>query len=130
MMMKKKRLLSAFIVFIMLTNSLVGLLANPVSAAEIIPDGKTATNLETNNNIIDITTGTIEGVNAFNSFEIFNVGQADVVNLHLPDATTNLINLVHNQRSEINGILNSIKDQKIGGNVFFLNPHGTLVGET
>jgi filamentous hemagglutinin family protein len=101
-----------------------------VYAADIVTDGKTATTVNTSGNKTTITTGTIDGDNAFNSFEKFNVAEGDELDLYLPDGTINLINLVHKERSEINGILNSINDGKIGGNVFFLNPHGILVGKS
>ncbi len=102
--------------------------ANFVWAAEIIIDGKTATSLSVNSNITDVTTATIHGNTGFNSFSTFNVGHGDVVNLHLPGATSNLMNLVHSERTTINGILNSIKAGHIGGNVFFANPHGIIIG--
>src|SRR5690606_581429 len=39
-------------------------------------------------------------------------------------------NLVRDARSDIHGVLNAIRDGKIGGNVWFANPHGFLVGQT
>lgn len=125
-----RRVRSLIAIFLVISFFLSDLAVGLVYAADIVIDGKTETQVIVSNNITDITTNTISGVNAINSFKIFNVAQSNVVNLYIPDTATNLINLVHNERSEIYGMLNSIKDGQIGGNVYFLNPHGILVGES
>ena len=102
--------------------------ANFAWSAQIVIDGKTQTSLSSHNNITDVSTSTVRGNTGFNSFSTFNVDLNDVVNLHLPGVTTNLMNLVHSERTTINGILNSIKNGQIGGNVYFANPHGIIVG--
>ncbi len=99
-------------------------------AQEITPDGNTITNLNVNGNITDITTGTINQNTGFNSFNKFNIDSGNIVNLHLPGGTENLINTVNGGTSYLNGILNSVMDGDIGGNVYFLNPHGMMVGTT
>lgn len=101
---------------------------NVAFAGQIVIDGKTQTQLHTSGNVTDVTTATVNGVNGFNSFTKFDVYNGNVVNLHLPNGTANLINLVHGQQSHIDGILNSIKNGQIGGNVFFANPYGLVVG--
>ncbi|KPK01382.1 MAG: hypothetical protein AMK71_05800, partial [Nitrospira bacterium SG8_35_4] len=101
---------------------------NILFAQQIVIDGNTRTNLNIHNNITDVTTLTVRGHNAFNSFSKFDVYSGNVVNLHLPGSTSNLLNLVHDQRSNIDGILNSLRNGQIGGNVFFANPHGIVVG--
>ena len=73
---------------------------------------------------VTINTGTVKGVNAFNSFSQFNVNGGQTVNLNLPTGTANLLNLVRDGVSNIGGIVNAYKDGRIGGNVFFFNPHG------
>ncbi len=100
------------------------------SAQGIVIDGRTQTAVTTNGAVTSVTTSTIRGANAFNSFKIFNVGQGETANLHLPNGTANLINLVRDERTTISGILNSIKDGKIGGNVYFANPHGYLISSS
>ena len=125
-----RRVRSLIAIFLVISFFLSDLAVGLVYAADIVIDGKTETQVIVSNNITDITTNTISGVNAINSFKIFNVAQSNVVNLYIPDTATNLINLVHNERSEIYGMLNSIKDGQIGGNVYFLIPHGILVGES
>lgn len=96
-------------------------------AQSIIPDGRTATTVGTIGNVTDIHTTTRRGANAFNSFHTFNVDAGHVANLHLPDNAANLINLVRDERTTIDGMLNAIRDGSIGGNVYFANPHGFIV---
>ena len=102
--------------------------SNTAAAASIVIDGRTNTQISIHKTVTDITTQTVQGVNGFNSFQKFNIGSGKTVNLHLPNGTANLLNLVHAQRSELNGVLNAFKGGAIGGNVFFLNPHGIVVG--
>ncbi|MDP2102146.1 MAG: leukotoxin LktA family filamentous adhesin [Methylotenera sp.] len=97
-------------------------------ADNITPDGRTQTQLTVSGNVTDITTKTVQGVNAINSFHRFNIGNGQTVNLYLPAGTANLLNLVHDERSYFDGVLNAYKDGRIGGNVYFLNPHGMVVG--
>lgn len=94
----------------------------------IIPDGRTQTTVVTAGAVSNVSTATILGANAFNSFQVFNVGAGSIANLHFPGSATNLINLVSGQQTSIHGILNAIKDGRIGGNVYFANPHGFVVG--
>ncbi len=110
-------------------STLIFLTSEPVFAGDmIVPDGNTSTRLDINGDVTDIHTDTVKNQNAFNSFSVFDVYEGKTVNLFLPDETQNLINMVHEGRTDINGILNSYKDGAIGGNVFFLNPHGLAIG--
>ncbi|MCW5623517.1 MAG: leukotoxin LktA family filamentous adhesin, partial [Burkholderiales bacterium] len=102
--------------------------AGSVVAQQIIVDGHTNTVLTIDGRVTDVTTGTIHGPNAFNTFQRFNVDGGNVVNLHVPTAASNLINLIHGEQTRIDGILNTVQGGNIGGNVFFLNPHGIVVG--
>ncbi len=88
----------------------------------------TATSLDIRGNITDIRTGTVRGNTGFNSFARFEVAAGKTVNLHVPDVASNLVNLVHDARAEINGTLNGLKDGRIGGNIIFADPHGLVVG--
>ena len=97
-------------------------------ADPIVPDGRTQTQLNIQGNVTDITTSTIRGRNAYNSFNKFNVNAGNVANLHVPGSAANLLNLVHGHASNINGVLNAYKNGSIGGNIFFANPHGIVVG--
>ena len=99
-----------------------------MNAPPIVADGRTNTHVATSGNVTDVRTDSVNGVNAYNSFSRFNVPGGTTTNLHVPDSAKNLVNLVHNERSDINGVLNSYKNGQIGGNVYFLNPHGVVIG--
>jgi len=94
----------------------------------ILPDGNTATQVHAAGNVANVNTATVRGTNAFNSFSRFNVGSGDTVNLHLPNGTQNLLNLVHDERTTSDGVLNSIRNGQVGGTLYFANPHGIVVG--
>lgn len=96
----------------------------------IVTDGRTNTSVVTNGSVTDVRTETIHGKNAYNSFERFNVPGGNTTNLHVPDSANNLINMVNAERSHIDGVLNAYKNGSIGGNVYFLNPHGMVIGST
>jgi filamentous hemagglutinin family protein len=106
-----------------------GLAGGAAMAQGITPDGRTQTQLSVNGAVTDITTQTVRGANAYNSFTTFNLNASSTVNLHLPGQTTNLLNLVHGERSYINGLLNAYQNGQLGGNVFFFNPYGVVVGQ-
>ena len=103
-------------------------LAGVAQAADIATDGRTQTQLNVHGAVTDITTQTVRGTSGFNSFHRFNIGNGQTVNLYLPTGTANLLNLVRDERSQFDGVLNAYKNGSIGGNVYFLNPHGIVVG--
>ena len=105
-------------------------LALASSGAQIVTDGRTATTLDVNGSTTDIRTTTINGNAGFNSFSRFHVFEGNTVNLHLPQDTSALVNMVHDEASTIDGVLNAYESGRIGGDVYFLNPHGIMVGET
>ncbi|WBY02171.1 leukotoxin LktA family filamentous adhesin [Ramlibacter tataouinensis] len=105
------------------------LVSAPLAQAQAIrPDGRTATTVTVNGSITDVHTGTLQAGNAFNSFHTFSVPAATATNLHVPTGAAHLVNIVRDHRTEIDGILNAVKDGRIGGNVWFANPHGFVVG--
>src|SRR4051794_6696201 len=95
---------------------------------QIITDGRTQTTLQSSGNVTNVTTSTISGPNAFNSFSQFGVARGNTVNLQLPSGTQNLINVVRDAPAYVNGTLNSYSNGRIGGNVYFADPHGFVVG--
>ena len=97
-------------------------------AQSIQTNGRTQTTLTTQGPVTDITTTTVRNANAFNSFSTFNVAQGNTVNMFLPTGTQNLVNIVTGQQVNVYGILNSIKNGQIGGNVYFADPFGFVVG--
>lgn len=100
------------------------------TANVITPDGRTGTSLQTSGNITNVTTSTVSGNNAFNSFSQFSVGQGNTVNLQLPTGTQNLVNIVRDAPVYVNGTLNSYMNGAIGGNVYFADPKGFVVGRS
>ena len=88
----------------------------------------TSTSMVTNGTVTDITTSTVRGNTGLNSFGHLNVNAGNTVNLHVPAGKANLVNLVHDSRTVINGTLNGLKDGSIGGNIIFADPHGLVVG--
>src|SRR4051794_9269037 len=102
----------------------------PSGVTQIIPDGRTATTVTTNGSVSGITTATTAGPNAFNSFSQFKVGNGNTANLYVPGGSQNLINVVRDGAVVVNGILNSYKNGQIGGNVYFADPHGFVVGRS
>ncbi len=105
----------------------------PVRAQQanvIITDGRTQTQVQAQGNVTNITTSTVSGANGFNSFSQFGVGRGNTVNLQLPNGTQNLINIVRDAPAYVNGTLNSYKNGQIGGNVYFADPYGFVVGRS
>lgn len=112
--------------------AVLGLLAaSPMLHGQgIVTDGRTDTTLLHSGNTTNIHTQTIQNGNGINSFSRFNVHAGDIANLHVPASANALVNIVRDQATTIDGILNSYKNGQIGGNVFFANPHGFIVGAT
>ena len=110
--------------------TVVTTLASATHADMITPDGRTATQVIQSGNVYDVYTNTVRGNTGFNSFSTFDVYAETTANLHLADGTGKLINVVRDSASHIDGVLNSYKDGRIGGDVYFLNPNGIIVGKT
>lgn len=96
----------------------------------IVTDGRTQTTITVNGNQTGITTSTISNSAGYNSFSNFEQAVGNTVNLYLPTATDNLVNIVRDGPVVIDGILNSYKNGDIGGNVYFSDSHGFIVGQT
>lgn len=76
----------------------------------------------------DIYNQQVNKGSALNKFTDFGIGQKDVANLQLGSSVDRQINLVQN-RIDIDGVVNAIKDNKIGGDVYFFSNAGIAVGE-
>lgn len=74
----------------------------------------------------DITNQQVKGGNALNKFNDFGIKQHDVANLHMGEAN-HQINVVKN-KIDIDGVVNAIKDNQIGGDVYFFSNAGIAVG--
>lgn len=77
----------------------------------------------------EISTSHINGSVAANKFTKFQVGEKHLVDMHLPENTNHLVNFVDNKIS-VNGTVNTLKDKKVGGNLYFVSPQGMIVGKT
>lgn len=77
----------------------------------------------------DITNQQVNKGSALNKFKDFDIGQKDVANLQLGSSVDRQINLVQ-KRINIEGVVNAIKDNKIGGDVYFFSDAGIAVGAT
>ena len=110
--------------------TVVTTLASSTYADMITPDGRTATQVIQSGNVYDVYTNTVRGNTGFNSFSTFDVYAETTANLHLADGTGRLINVVRDSASHIDGVLNSYRDGRIGGDVYFLNPNGIIVGKS
>ncbi|WP_018410451.1 leukotoxin LktA family filamentous adhesin [Methyloversatilis thermotolerans] len=109
-------------------STLPALLSPSAWAQAIQTDGNTLTTVTTAGAVTDVRTATVRGDAGFNSFRHFSVNTGHTANLHLPDGTVNLINIVRDSRVDIQGTLNALRDGRIGGNVFFASSHGFVVG--
>lgn len=76
----------------------------------ITPDGRTATTVTQQGNVYNVYTNTVRGQTGFNSFSSFDVYADTTANLHLAHGTANLVNVVRDKCSYIDGVLNSYKD--------------------
>ena len=74
----------------------------------------------------DIKNQQVKDGNALNKFEDFGIKQHDVANLHMEKAN-HQINVVKN-KIDIDGVVNAIKNNQIGGDVYFFSNAGIVVG--
>ena len=70
----------------------------------------------------------------FNRFQTFNVAAGETANLYFQkEAGGTILNSLVNSvesRISISGTVNAIRNNKIGGNLFFVSPNGMVVGST
>jgi hypothetical protein len=101
----------------------------PAFAQNVItPDGRTQTNVAVSGATTTITTQTVSGGAGYNSFSRFEQSAGTTVNMHLPQNTGALVNIVRNGPVVVNGILNSYKNGNIGGHIYFSDSAGFTVG--
>lgn len=86
----------------------------------------TVNNIANSGKQYDITNQQVKNGNALNKFNDFGIKQHDVANLHMGEAN-HQINVVKN-KIDIDGVVNAIKDNKIGGDVYFFSNAGIAVG--
>ncbi|MBO5637708.1 MAG: hypothetical protein J5906_09360 [Acidaminococcaceae bacterium] len=116
-----------------------GVLLAPVSGfASTIKDADN-NSLTSNGKVHNIYTQKIlsnERVNfGYNRFQKFEITKGDIANMHFhlqgqpANKSDNLVNLVKS-KIDIQGTVNAIKDNRIGGNLYFISPEGMTVGPT
>ncbi|MCL2144547.1 MAG: leukotoxin LktA family filamentous adhesin [Endomicrobia bacterium] len=103
-------------------------LCSQTGFAQVVSDKSFTAVTNVDANTQQVTTTLQSGNTGFNSFSKFNVDAGKTVNL-IMDGMNNLVNLINDSAaSQINGIVNALRNGKIGGNVFFLNPNGIIIG--
>ena len=85
-------------------------------------------------NVTNIWAGKVNGNNAFSHFEHFELDAGKIANMYFKENVTGaeanrLFNFVDNQ-IKVDGTVNAIKNNKIGGDLFFLSSSGMVVGNT
>lgn len=130
---RKGRLCAALVGAFLGASALMG--APSASAASdikagIIADVANLMEIKHNNGRYDITTGrTVHGHVGVNHFYKFQLGQGDLANFHLQQAQTKLVNYV-DTHIQIDGVVNSLINNQVGGDLFFVSPLGMTVGTT
>lgn len=113
----------------------IGFVMQPVAAlASTITRTDSGPNVSFNKGVADVFAGKVVGDVAINKFAEFQLDANNIANMYFGTSATsngaaNLVNFVEH-RIDINGTVNAIQNQKIGGNLFFFSPDGMAVGKT
>ena len=114
----------------------IGFVMQPVAALASTITRADGTAVTFNNNgVADIFAKQIVNKNvAVNQFKEFKLDANNIANMYFGEdknsnGAANLVNFV-DSRIDINGTVNAIQNQKIGGNLFFFSPDGMAVGKT
>lgn len=102
-------------------------------AGEIIKHNNPNTNL-INDKVANIWADKVVDNAAVNVFDKFNLSANEIANMYFGISkenhnAANLVNFV-NDRIDINGTVNAIQNNQIGGNLFFLSKEGMAVGKS
>lgn len=87
------------------------------------------------NGVTDIWADRVVGNSAVNVFKDFQLDANNIANMYFNELNrkeadaSNLVNFV-NSRIDINGTVNAIQNNQIGGNLFFLSQDGMAVGKS
>lgn len=112
----------------------IGFVMQPVAAlASTITRTDGGPNVSFNNGVADVFAGKVVGDVAINQFKEFQLDANNIANMYFgtnKDGNAgNLVNFV-DSRIDINGTVNAIQNEKIGGNLFFFSSDGMAVGKT
>ena len=101
------------------------LVSNPL-AAQVTPDGSLNTEVNTNNNVTEITGGTQAESNLFHSFQDFSVEADNTAFFNNGAEISNIISRVTGSNiSEINGVIKANGE----ANLVLINPNGINLGD-
>lgn len=113
----------------------IGFVMQPVAAlaSTITRADKPNENLA-NGSVTNIFAETVVGNVAINKFAEFKLDANNIANMYFGESkdsngAANLVNFV-NSRIDINGTVNAIQNEKIGGNLFFFSSDGMAVGKS
>lgn len=112
----------------------IGFVMQPVAAlaSTITRADKPNENLA-NGSVTNIFAETVVGNVAINKFAEFKLDANNIANMYFgKNETSNVGNLVNfvDSRIDINGTVNAIQNEKIGGNLFFFSSDGMAVGKS
>mgnify|MGYP005860626213 CR=1 FL=1 len=113
----------------------IGFVMQPVAAlASTITRTDNGPGVSFNNGVADVFAGKVVGDVAINKFAVFQLDANNIANMYFStskdsNSAGNLVNFV-NSRIDINGTVNAIQNEKIGGNLFFFSSDGMAVGKT
>jgi len=96
--------------------------------------GFTGTTVKTTGNVTTVETTKIIEKTAINVFDQYTVGANHIANMYFGtksgnSTATNLVNVV-NSHIDIEGTVNAVQSNKIGGNLYFLSSNGMAVSKT
>ena len=110
---------------------LSALAAGSVSAAGVVSEwDSTTVTADQAGKVLNVTTSKYvnDGKTGINKFSQFTVNADQIANLQFGSGQQ-LLNLV-NAKIEIDGVVNAVKNNKIGGDLYFVSPVGMVVGTT
>ena len=109
------------------------LFVTPARASEITDrDGNSL--IDPTANVHNLYAQELDGTTARSTYDKFSLDENQIANMHFnveggTTFATDLINTV-NQRIDINGTVNAIRNGAIDGNLFFLSPEGIAIGKS
>ena len=104
-----------------------------VQASEIVKqDGNLQNTVQQNGKVYNIYADKVNGDVAFSEYAKFNLSAGDIANMRFNTLNgaadvNNLINVV-NSRINVDGTINAIRNNAVGGNLFFVSEKGMTVG--
>ena len=102
---------------------------NSIVGSRILNLGnQTSVNYDKPNKTHTITTTAIKDRNAFNAFSEFTLISDEIAIFKFPENTDRILNFVRD-KIDIRGTVNAIRDNRIGGDLYFLSSEGLILGK-